>query len=231
MFEIFIATGFGRTCREEHAADGRLAHGRAGLLFLVAFAAALALPIKTTVGQALAGDFDAVEPITSRPVADRFNFTNGSYSGFLSSPQSAPDSLQADTVASTSDNGNGTGFNSPNGAHGKADGSTRSVIVAQPSGGAKVAGWRHLRRLSAQPPPQNTMVETVAAPPALSALELGKNGDVITATEAQPERHDAENKLRRTRTSKRSSKPKTNEPPGAPFATQRKWEMRALFPE
>ncbi len=159
------------------------------------------------------------EPVTSRPVANRFDFTNNALGDLVSSQRFAQTPSKTETAASD-----------VGGNKGGAGGEPRKVIAARPVPGAKVAGWRQLKTLSPEQA-QNTDVETVAAPPALSALELDANGNTITAKDAEAQAVEAENKLRRRRSASRNTKATPSSQSSGSFGKPPSWETRALFPD
>lgn len=162
---------------------------------------------------------EAVEPVTSRPVANRFDFTNNALSDLVSSQQLAQTRSNSETPAPARGDGKTGAGDEP-----------RKVIAAKPVPGPKVAGWRQLKTLSPEQA-QNTDVETIAAPPALSALELDAKGNTITATDAEAQALDADNKPPSRRSVNRNAQATSSNKSSGSFGKPPSWETRALFPD
>lgn len=160
-----------------------------------------------------------VEPVTSRPTANRFDFTNPAYSSSVTDQFALPDALPETVVAAPTDREN---VLTPSPV-------ATPRVVDQAARGARVAGWQRLRRVSAEQSSTKLIAVRVPPPPTVGARELsGSEEGSITGIEGQSA--VTRNSATQRKNSGRRAVPVAKKPK-IEKSSQRGWDAQALFPE
>ncbi|MEQ8825297.1 MAG: hypothetical protein RIC14_13085 [Filomicrobium sp.] len=165
-----------------------------------------------------AGGAGPVEPVTSRPTANRFDFTNPAYNTAVSQQFALPDTLPNTVVAAPTDRGN---VLTPSPI-------ATPRVVDQAAAGARVAGWQRLRRVSTDQSSTKLIAVRVPPPPTVGARELSNSEGVIIGAEdnaAAPQNSASQRKNSVRRSVSATKKPRVEK------SSQRGWDAQALFPE